>query len=188
MSIGHFIDVIVLTIFVSEVGLSIAKRAKVGHHLVNDDTSLRLIWRTIGIGITASVLSKMFLPHPVFSGVFFEYGSAALLISGMGLRWFSIIYLGREFTIDVAIIEGHRLVTTGPYKLIRHPSYTGVLLIFLGMGVHFNHIVSLVSLSFPIFWVIRYRIGVEEKALESFFGIEYKQYQQRTKKLLPFLY
>jgi protein-S-isoprenylcysteine O-methyltransferase Ste14 len=188
LTIGTIINVMGLTVFAVEAGLLITKRAKCDQHIVSDARSRRMIWKTIGIGIGVTFLSKVLLPHPVFAGHSFEYGSAAILISGMALRWFSIFFLGKEFNVNVAIIEGHRLVTSGPYQLIRHPSFAGLLLISLGLGIHSNHIVGMLALSLPVFWAIRNRISIEEKAMEAFFGVEYTEYRKRTRKLIPFVY
>jgi protein-S-isoprenylcysteine O-methyltransferase len=174
-----------LTVLAVEVGRLITKRAKSDQHIVSDVKSLCLIWKTIGIGIGVTILSKALLPHPVFAGHSFEYGSAAILITGTALRWFSVYYLGKEFNVNVAIIEGHRLVTRGPYQHIRHPSYTGLLLIFLGLGIHSNNIVGILALSLPVLWAICNRIGVEELAMQAFFGVEYTMYREQTRKLIP---
>jgi protein-S-isoprenylcysteine O-methyltransferase len=130
----------------------------------------------------------MLLPHPVFAGHSFEYGSAAILAAGMALRWLSVYYLGKEFSANVAIIEGHRLVTSGPYRYIRHPAYTGLLLVFLGLGIYSNSIVGILTLSLPVFWAICNRIRVEESAMKAFFGVEYTMYREQTRKLIPYVY
>ena len=188
MTIGTIINVVALTVCAVEVGLLITKRAKGDQDIVSDVKSLRMIWKTIGIGIGVTFLSKWLLPHPVFAGHSFEYGSAAILVAGMALRWFSIYYLGKEFNVNVALIEGHRLVTNGPYRRIRHPAYTGLLLIFLGLGIHSNHIVGILALSLPVFWAIRNRVSIEERAMEAFFGVEFTEYRRRTRKLIPYVY
>jgi protein-S-isoprenylcysteine O-methyltransferase Ste14 len=175
-------------VIVVEVGLLITKRAKSGRDIVSDCKSLTIIWKTIAIGICATLLSKVLLPHPLFVGHRFEYGATAILIAGMALRWYSIMYLGKQFTVHVAIIEGHRLVTTGPYQLIRHPSYTGLLMIFLGIGIHSNHVVGILALTFPVLWAIHNRIRIEEAAMNAFFGIEYKLYRDKTRILIPYIY
>jgi protein-S-isoprenylcysteine O-methyltransferase Ste14 len=177
-----------LTVIAVEAGLLISKRAKSSRDIVPDVKSLRMIWKTIGIGIGATVIAKALLPHPVFAGRFFEYGSAAILVAGMALRWFSMYYLKKEFNVHVAIIEGHRLVTDGPYRIIRHPTYTGLLLIFLGMGIHSNHIVGILALSLPVCWAIRKRISIAETAMEAYFGVEYTEYRKRSWKLIPYVY
>ena len=188
MKINSIINVLGFTVFAAELILSITKRANSGRDIGTDGKSLNVIWKTIGIGISATFLSKLLFSHPFFSGHRFEYAALAPLISGIALRWFSIYYLGKEFTVNVAIIEGHRLVTGGPYHLIRHPSYSGLLLIFLGLGIHSNHIVGLLTLTFPVFWAINKRIRIEETAMQAFFGIEYSSYRERTKKMIPYIY
>lgn len=188
MTIGRIVDVLGILVFTTEIALLVLKRAHSDKDVVTDNKSLRLIWRTIGVGIGLTFLSKTLLPHPLFARSLFEYGASILLIGGMALRWFSILCLGREFTVNVAIIEGHRLVTTGPYKFIRHPSYTGLILIFLGLGIHSNHLVGLLALSLPVLWAVRNRINIEEQAMEAFFGVEYTEYQRKTKKLIPYIY
>lgn len=186
--IKHIIDAIGIIVFLSEATLLLSKRAKGEQDIVADNKSLRLLWRMVGIGIGLTFLSNTLFPHPVFVRPLFEYIALLLVIGGIALRWSSIIYLGREFTVNVAIIEGHRLVTSGPYKLIRHPSYTGLILIFIGLGIHSNHAVGLLALSVPIFWAVINRIKIEERAMEDFFGSEYAEYRKTTKKLVPGVY
>jgi protein-S-isoprenylcysteine O-methyltransferase Ste14 len=188
LTLSHIINVLGFSVAAVEVGLLITKQAKSGRDIVSDGKSLSILCKTIGIGICATLLSKLLLPNPLFVGYRFEYGATALLIAGMALRWYSIYYLGKEFTVNVAIIEGHRLVTSGPYQLIRHPSYTGLLMIFLGLGIHSNHIVGILALTLPVIWAIHNRIEVEETAMNAFFGIEYKLYSEQTRKLIPYIY
>ncbi len=188
MTLDRIITVLSITALAVEVGLLITKRAKSGRDIVSDGRSLTIIWKTVGIALCATIISKVLLPHPFFAGQRFEYGAAALLIAGMAIRWYSIYYLGKQFTVNVAIIEGHRLVTTGPYRLIRHPSYTGLLLMFLGLGIHFNHVVGILALTLPVMWAILNRIRIEEAAMSAFFGIEYKLYREQTRRLIPYIY
>jgi protein-S-isoprenylcysteine O-methyltransferase Ste14 len=188
LTLGHSIDVLGIAVVAVEVGLLITRRAKSGRDIVSDGRSLTRIWKTVGIGLCATLLARVLFPHPFFVGQRFEYGAAALIIAGMALRWYSIYYLGKQFTVNVAIIEGHRLVSSGPYRLIRHPSYAGLLMIFLGLGIHSNHMVGILALTLPVIWAIHYRIGIEEAAMSAFFGIEYKQYRAHTRKLIPYMY
>lgn len=81
------------------------------------------------------------------------------------------------------IQKKHQLVQKGSYKIIRHPSYTGALIGFLGIGISTNNWINVVIFfcAMTIFYV--YRIPVEEKALLSHFGDEYREYQKKTYKL-----
>jgi protein-S-isoprenylcysteine O-methyltransferase len=110
-----------------------------------------------------------------------------VMAGGLALRVFAILWLGPMFTRVVQIVPGHRLVTTGPYRFVRHPSYTGMLLIFAGIGLALGSWLSLVALVvFPALG-IAYRIRVEERTLLSAFGEEYKGYMERVRRLVPFL-
>ncbi|MFZ6647873.1 methyltransferase family protein [Undibacterium sp. TJN25] len=111
-----------------------------------------------------------------------------LFFAGLIIRWASIIHLGRFFTIDVAIDAKHTLIDTGPYRYVRHPSYTGLLLQFLGIGICSANILALLALMVPIFIALRYRIGVEEAALSEGLGAAYAEYMRKTKRLFPFVY
>jgi protein-S-isoprenylcysteine O-methyltransferase len=112
----------------------------------------------------------------------------ALFALGLTLRWYSIIYLGRFFTVNVAIHSGHEIIDTGPYRRIRHPSYTGALLAFLGLGLSLANWVSLALIVLPIFWAFSRRIATEETALSSALGSPYINYMRVTKRLVPFMY
>src|SRR5690348_17282812 len=73
-----------------------------------------------------------------------------MMIAGMLFRWTAIRTLGRFFTVDVAVHEGHAVVDSGPYRLVRHPSYTGLLLAFAGLGLAFQNWISLLALLLPV--------------------------------------
>jgi protein-S-isoprenylcysteine O-methyltransferase len=112
----------------------------------------------------------------------------ALFGAGLALRWYAIIHLGRFFTVDVAIAEGHRVIDTGPYRFVRHPSYTGALLAFAGLGLLTGNAVSLALFLVPTCAAYLYRIHVEEAALRGSIGDAYVEYSARTARLLPGIY
>ena len=111
-----------------------------------------------------------------------------MFAAGLALRWYAILYLGRFFTVNVAISRDHRLIDTGPYRLIRHPSYTGALMAFLGLGVCIGNWASLAAMLIPTLLVFSWRIRVEEQALMAALGEPYRIYMQRTKRLVPAIY
>lgn len=88
----------------------------------------------------------------------------------------------------MAIASDHQLVESGPYRYLRHPTYTGALLAFLGLGLCMGNLVSLGFIVIPIFLAFRRRMRVEEEALLGAFGDKYRTYMQRTRRLLPFVY
>ena len=92
------------------------------------------------------------------------------------------------FAVDVAIATDHHVVETGPYRLVRHPSYAGAILAFAGYGICLGNWVSLLAVTFPVVRAFLLRIGVEERALRAALGDSYREYASRTRKLVPFVY
>jgi protein-S-isoprenylcysteine O-methyltransferase Ste14 len=109
-----------------------------------------------------------------------------LMLAGMVLRWYAVWVLGASFTVDVATRPGQAVVESGPYRWIRHPSYTGGLLTLLGVLVCCCNPVSLAALVFAL-GGYAYRIKIEEEALATDLGAPYRDYMRRTKRLIPFL-
>jgi len=175
-----------LTYFLSEVILSLAKRSQ-AKVVSKDANSLRVLWIAIGVGVWLSIQAQSLWPRALLPSWCFEAG-VALFVIGLFLRWYSIIHLGRFFTVDVAIAADHQLVDTGPYRFVRHPSYTGALLAFIGFGMVMRNWASVLLISGPIFFAFLYRIHVEERALLAALGDRYRAYGKKTKRLIPFVY
>ena len=112
----------------------------------------------------------------------------ALFAAGLILRWWAIITLGRFFTVDVTIEKDHELVERGPFRLVRHPSYTGVLLAFVGFALTLRNWAAILVVLLPIFLAFVRRMNVEEEALRGALGERYAQYMKRTKRLVPGVY
>ncbi|MBK1695391.1 hypothetical protein CKO09_11680 [Chromatium weissei] len=111
-----------------------------------------------------------------------------LLAVGVWLRHISIKTLGRFFVTKVQIRHDHNLVKDGIYSLLRHPSYTGLILGFLGVILILQSTTALVlfiALGIPAY---SYRIWIEEKSLIKVFGDEYRSYRTETYALIPFVY
>jgi protein-S-isoprenylcysteine O-methyltransferase len=88
----------------------------------------------------------------------------------------------------VSILAEHKLIDSGPYRYIRHPTYTGALLAFFGLGFCFGNWLSILFMTVPIIAAFLWRIRIEEHALNDALGEEYRAYTQRTKRLIPFGY
>jgi len=110
----------------------------------------------------------------------------ALMVAGMALRWYSIRVLGASFTMDIATRPGQAVMQSGPYRRIRHPSYTGALLTLLGVLVCCVNFASLAALALALAGYTL-RIRVEERALATQLGLPYREYMRHTKRLIPFL-
>jgi protein-S-isoprenylcysteine O-methyltransferase Ste14 len=112
----------------------------------------------------------------------------AMLAAGVALRTWAILTLGRLFKFVVVIQDGHRVVAAGPYRLLRHPSYTGALVAFLGIGIALDSWLSALTLVLIPLLAILVRIHVEEAELTSALGQEYTTYASRTRRLVPGLW
>lgn len=172
----------------SELALALVKRSK-SDATSKDRHSLGLIWLiyllAISLGVVAAYkLRECILP---WFRLDLELG-CSLFVLGLALRWYSIIHLGRFFTINVAIAKDHYLIESGPYRFIRHPSYTGSLMAVLGFALIFANWASLIIIFVPICAVILWRIHIEEQALVGALGEKYSDYMRRTKRLIPLVY
>lgn len=116
-----------------------------------------------------------------------RYIGLALFLVGSVLRMAPVFVLGRRFSGLVAIQEGHELETGGLYRVIRHPSYLGLLLGLFGWALVFRSAIG-VLVSLLLIPPLVARINSEEALLESEFGERYAEYRRRTWRLLPFVY
>lgn len=174
----------------SEFGLSVVKRARRGEAQVADQGSLALIWLVVGFSMFSAYSLKYAVPQFDFQslGVAASVAGAVLFVVGLAIRWYAIIYLGRFFTVNVAIAHDHKLIEDGPYRYVRHPAYSGGLLAFVGLGLCIGNWVSLAVVLVPILSVFLWRIHVEEAALLTGLGAPYRSYMDRTKRLIPGVY
>ncbi len=115
------------------------------------------------------------------------YLGILLMFLGVLVRQWAIAILGRFFSLTVQIVEDHKVVEKGPYRLVRHPSYTGVLITFIGLGLAVQSGGALLVLLVVFGVSFGYRMLVEERTLLSELGPDYASYMKRTKRLIPFL-
>jgi protein-S-isoprenylcysteine O-methyltransferase len=172
----------------SELALTIFKRSK-SDATSKDRHSLGIIWlvclSAVALGIVAAYkLRQCVVPWPE---VALPLG-VGLFVLGLALRWCAIIHLGRFFTTNVAIAKDHHLVDTGPYRFLRHPSYTGSLLAVFGFTLSFANWATLLIIFLPTCAITLWRIHIEEAALLEALGEPYRAYMQRTRRLIPLIY
>jgi protein-S-isoprenylcysteine O-methyltransferase Ste14 len=171
--------------FLSEVSLLIFKRSNSEGKNNKDRRSLMILWVVIAVCFTIGPFSVILGTQPIANPILITYIGIAVSIIGFAIRWAAIIQLGRMFTVDVAITDDHSLKTTGLYKIVRHPSYLGLILIIAGLGVCLNNAICFLVIFIPSFWAINHRIIVEEQALIAEFGEQYINYKKRVSKIIP---
>src|SRR5436190_34463 len=178
-----------LVYLISELLLTVTRRSRSHTGTKQDRSTLRVVWLVIVVSVAAGTyVAKQWpvaaLPYQrsfVFAGV-------VLFIAGLFLRWWAIVTLGRFFTVDVTIEKDHELVERGPFRVVRHPSYTGLLLAFVGFGLTLRNWAALLIVLVPIFAAFIRRMNVEEDALLRALGSSYADYMRRTRRLVPFFY
>ncbi len=117
-----------------------------------------------------------------------QISGLALLAAGIVIRSVAIAQLGPFHTPIVAIQAGHRVVDTGLYRHVRHPSYLGACLALLGFGLGLGSWLSAAFVLGMALIAYAYRIHVEETALVESLGDEYSAYRRRTYRLIPGVY
>jgi len=175
---------------VTEVILGIRQitRLRAGAQL-QDKGSRAVIAGTVGPGILLCLLLPRAVPATTITSasVFVFWLGVALVYAGLAFRLYTITVLGRYFTLSVAVVADQQVVEDGPYKLIRHPAYTGLLIMFLGFGLSSTNWLSLLALMGCALIGLSYRIHVEERVLQEHLGQRYQEYMRRTKRLIPFV-
>ncbi len=172
----------------SELALMLVKRSGRGKtKSKGDKKSLLLFWITIPLSLSLGFFFADYrsggLPHPTLA-----FSGFAVCVTGVVIRWISILQLDREFTVDLAIGHGHVLKTDGIYKWLRHPAYLGLLLIVSGLAMVMGTALSMLVVIIPVLIAIIYRIEVEENILLKEFGETYKRYSEKTFRIIPWVY
>ena len=116
-----------------------------------------------------------------------RWAGLVVLTAGVALRLGPMLELGKRFVSVVALQPGHSLHTGGFYERVRHPSYLGILLMDLGFAGVFRSALAL-ALMPVVFWMFRRRMDVEEAFMVEQFGIEYREYMEHTKRIIPGVY
>lgn len=117
-----------------------------------------------------------------------NYVGITLYILGLLLRYVSIIHLGRFFTRNVAVSESHELISSGPYKILRHPLYLGLFLLSTSVPLFFSNIILTPIAYLLMGYILNHRMTLEEHILESSLGQIYKHWKKSRYKFIPFIY
>ena len=173
----------------SEVALVITTRTRRSSGTTQDRGSIVLLWATIVASISVCDWIADSLHMANFSGLpWLKPLTIALMVTGLAIRWTAILSLGRSFSVNVAIKTSQTIYREGLFRIVRHPSYLGLLIIFLAIGLRSQNLVSLAIMLLCPAAALLFRIHVEEQALARAFGADYTSYQETTKRLIPGLY
>ncbi len=112
----------------------------------------------------------------------------ALMVGGVVLRVWAIRVLGEYYTRTLRTAEQQSLVDRGPYGVIRHPGYLGVLMLWVGASLATANWIATLLIALVMFVAYTYRIQSEELMLAATFGEQYRRYAARTRRLIPFLF
>jgi protein-S-isoprenylcysteine O-methyltransferase Ste14 len=139
------------------------------------------------VGLTLGVLAAIRAPALRFPGdLWFRFVIGLVLMwAGIALRVWAVATLGRFFRRVVVVQQGHRVVTAGPYRWLRHPAYAGNLLSYLGLGIALGNVLSVAACLMIPFVAHLPRIRAEEASLIDGLGDEYRAYMRHTARLIP---
>ena len=129
-----------------------------------------------------ALLGERFLP--AHAGTF--WAGAVLTLGGLLFTVWARVHLGRNWSAYVTVKDGHELVTDGPYRFVRHPIYTGLLLAFAGSAVARGEWRGIVAVVLAFFALWR-KSRLEEQWMRERFGSAYENYARRTAALIPFV-
>jgi protein-S-isoprenylcysteine O-methyltransferase Ste14 len=150
----------------------------------NRGSNTLVLFSWVAVLIVAQMFAKSeiaLLPNWAF------YAGIAVMLIGIVIRQWSIAILGRYFSGVIGTQEDQKVVESGPYQFVRHPSYTGALLIEVGIGLALQSWGAVLVIAAIFAVVYGHRMIVEEKVLVANLGDSYADYMKRTKRLIPFL-
>ena len=163
-----------------ELGLRVRERLQGRGGATRDRATRVLIAAALGVAIALAVVTA----SPRIGGVYRVAGLLAMWL-GLAIRIWAIATLGRAFRTTVEVDSGQDVISSGPYRWVRHPSYSGLVLIVTGCGLASgNRLALIVSAVLPLAALL-WRIRVEEAELVGVLGDRYRAYQRDTKRLIP---
>jgi protein-S-isoprenylcysteine O-methyltransferase Ste14 len=173
-----------------EVGLQLTQLLRSRRTLTREWTSYGGITLTAALAVVLAGFLRRALPALDYASrqPGWVLASVVLIVLGAGFRLWSIVTLGRYFRAVVHIQEDHHVVRSGPYRVLRHPSYTGLLVALLGVALIFGNYLSAVVFFLLVLAGVLYRIRVEEKVLLTGLGDDYAVYMRETSRLVPGLW
>ena len=185
---NYIFEILWICWLLSEILLNRLVRSKNPDSKEVDKNSMNLIWIAIVVSMTLGIVGANHWSAPIMPSGIALYLGSGFILAGMIIRFTAVWSLGKFFTVNLGIQANHRLIRTGFYKYIRHPSYSGSLLSFAGFCLSLNNWLTFLIIMIPVFATFINRINIEEKLLLRQFGSEYEEYKRKTKRLVPLIY
>lgn len=171
---------------ISESCIGATKNANSDSANIKDKGSVRLLnVITYSALLLAFWINTLKLPRFAKSDEIISWFGLFIIIFGLTLRWCAILKLKKYFTVNVAILHDHQLLTSGVYRYIRHPAYLGVIVAFGGMGLALGSYLAMAVLVVPVTLAFLWRIRIEERVLLAAFPESYRSYQRKSWCLIP---
>jgi len=171
---------------IAELRQSIARRPEGVKANWGSEVVFRLI---VGAGaLLAGLLSGLAPWAKIRPATLAVWIGLVLFWGGISLRLWSFRTLGRYFTFTVQTSSDQPVISEGPYRVIRHPSYAGLLLVIMAVGLFIGNWWSLLCLTVATAGGLVFRIRVEERALMQNLGASYRSYAATHKRLVPFVW
>ena len=126
-----------------------------------------------------------FRPFLPWSPAFYWIG-VALMLAGFAVTVWARLHLGANWSATVTVKQGHELITNGPYRLVRHPIYTGLLMACIGTALPREDPRAVAALLLILLSILR-KAGIEEGRMIATFGDSYRAYRRRTKAIIPYI-
>jgi protein-S-isoprenylcysteine O-methyltransferase Ste14 len=127
----------------------------------------------------------LFLPALLPHSLGMELAGLLIILLGLAFRVWTRLTIGGMYSGYLRVKVGHVLVTDGPYRTVRHPGYTGFVIMALGLAIGYSSLIGLAAIPLLLLPGLAYRMRVEEDLLAEQFGEEYQAYARRTKKIIP---
>lgn len=186
--LDYRIGIIVIAIFLLNLTQPAFSIKEQREHQQSDRLSILLILAMSICSVVLLMLQWGYWASSLPSQLWPVWLGLMMIVAGLYIRINAIRYLGRYFTANVQSVDSHRLITDGPYGMVRHPSYLGALLIITGFPVLLGSLPCFLLAFVLMMIAYRKRIKVEETLLLQLFPEHYKQYQQKTYRIIPYVW
>lgn len=168
----------------------VRRDARVAQGEARDRGSRYVLWILIPAGLIGAFNAPRMWPQAAIAlpaQPLFEAAIACMWI-GIALRLWAVLTLGRFFRTSVLLHSDHELITSGPYRVLRHPSYTGALITAAGLGLAIGNWASVLVCAGCLCVGFAVRMFVEECALAEQFGSDFAAHKRRTWAIIPFIW